>query len=92
MENLKLYYSELNGTDENELKTFEIIGTGFLVQFHQSDNINIIEHDEDEYLYYSTHYGLSEIYEDFKANNYDEALIKMMKLNDNLDKEFNDEN
>ena len=84
---LRLYLSESMGIAPGHIELLEVDGSGVLVQFckHVRGHLTI-DHDDDEYCYFNTKYGLREVYDTFKADDFNDAFNKMIKLNNKLDK------
>ena len=84
---LKIHISERMGICPKHIEFLELDGTGIILQFcAHVRGYSTVDHDDNEYCYLNTSYGLGEIYDIFKANDFNDAFNKMVTLNNLIDK------
>lgn len=88
LKRVKLFLAESMGVDQNYIENLTAEGAGLIFQFNKDVRGGLVaDHCVNEYLYLNTRYGLTEIYDYIKADNLGDAILKMQKLNEEIENE-----
>lgn len=88
MKDLRLHIAECQGVNQDDIILLETCSTGVIVQFSKDiRGITATYHDDDEYCYFNTKYGMTEMYDVIIASDINKAIDIMMEINEKVNNE-----